>query len=1064
MSVTINARGTSVSSFTIGKNGLQLSQAGEITAPLAHDLKITLDTNRSVIFSAGNVGPVLLTTADNQDLHLNTVISGGFLLFNSNKWPDADGTSNQVLITNGNGILSWASRVTEAPVDTLVYGRKDAAWVRAVAVAGDTMTGSLLLPNGTVTTPSLAWSTNPGFGFYSPSSGRRSFSANGIEVERLGSNSPTLTNMIYAPQAVGQSTYTLRRDPPGTLNTNLLVVYNNSATNDAGIQNQGVGTTPEGRLSLIGGSVVISSALNGDIMNWVGTTKTTTALGPVVLAADPTTPLQAATKQYVDAHSISIPVTISQGGTSGTTVSSAQTNLNIALTTFDDNPPPTPKLGDRWVKISNMTELVWAPNAGEAGIWINPAEAAIKEAAPTYPITISQGGTGATTASGARISLGVIAKTGDTMTGLLTLSTDPTLPLHAATKQYVDAKPSGGIPEAPINTLVYGRQDAAWARSVAVAGDIMTGLLTLSADPTSPLHAATKQYIDNGNALKVNKAGDDMSGPLRMANGTAAIPSISFTGSTNYGIYYSSSFGLAFSGSGTQRMSIGTDITTQAPIRAQFGTLGAPSYSFNSDTSTGLYRAAAGLIGVTGDASFNKASPTLTLNKTASGQSNSIQGYTNGSVRWVMRFGSSTAESGSNIGSDFVIDRYSDTGVAIATALTISRSNGDSIFSGGIGANYINAGAFTAYGATPSYSINKNASGQNNYVLGLTNGVNRWAMNLGEGTAEAGTDAGSDFLLSRYSDTGVFLGNALFINRKNGIFTFGSGARRTAALGQLNATANVNLELSKTASGQACQIVGMNNGVLRWVQGLGESTAETGSNLGSDYQLTRYLDDGTTNSAALAIRRDTGAATMTCTSAGTTVAERNLTLYQTNSAGYAHLAFAHPGGGKILRVGTGNNFQILDNAYSSVLLNLTDTGGLSLGPGHPMFIANAGNGAAPGADVVNWGTVTVNRNNNFNASNGRFTATISGIYYFKYNQLADNASAGEYRVALYKNGAGFSGLRFIYQKGASSWFTLQAHGQVFLNVGDYVTCRYESGPASLYTDGAYIDFCGHLIG
>jgi hypothetical protein len=34
------------------------------------------------------------------------------------------------------------------------------------------------------------------------------------------------------------------------------------------------------------------------------------------------------------------------------------------------------------------------------------------------------------------------------------------------------------------------------AESVAKAGDTMTGLLTLSADPTSVLHAATKQYVD----------------------------------------------------------------------------------------------------------------------------------------------------------------------------------------------------------------------------------------------------------------------------------------------------------------------------------------------------------------------------------------------------------------------------------------------------------------------------------------------------------------------------------------------------------------------------------------
>ena len=42
----------------------------------------------------------------------------------------------------------------------------------------------------------------------------------------------------------------------------------------------------------------------------------------------------------------------------------------------------------------------------------------------------------------------------------------------------------------------------------------MTGLLTLSGNPTVGLHAATKQYVDADSALKVNKSGDTMTGAL----------------------------------------------------------------------------------------------------------------------------------------------------------------------------------------------------------------------------------------------------------------------------------------------------------------------------------------------------------------------------------------------------------------------------------------------------------------------------------------------------------------------------------------------------------------------
>lgn len=59
-----------------------------------------------------------------------------------------------------------------------------------------------------------------------------------------------------------------------------------------------------------------------------------------------------------------------------------------------------------------------------------------------------------------------------TFTNTVTLSGDPTLPLQAATKQYVDTR-------------------------VFRSGDTMTGYLTLHADPTVAMHAATAQYVNN---------------------------------------------------------------------------------------------------------------------------------------------------------------------------------------------------------------------------------------------------------------------------------------------------------------------------------------------------------------------------------------------------------------------------------------------------------------------------------------------------------------------------------------------------------------------------------------
>jgi hypothetical protein len=88
-----------------------------------------------------------------------------------------------------------------------------------------------------------------------------------------------------------------------------------------------------------------------------------------------------------------------------------------------------------------------------------------------------------------------VSLAGDTMTGYLTLVANPTVNLHAATKQYVD------------NAV--GALDQL-ATKVSLSGDTMTGYLTLAANPVNNLHAATKQYVD-ANATYVFSYGQQYS-------------------------------------------------------------------------------------------------------------------------------------------------------------------------------------------------------------------------------------------------------------------------------------------------------------------------------------------------------------------------------------------------------------------------------------------------------------------------------------------------------------------------------------------------------------------------
>ncbi len=69
--------------------------------------------------------------------------------------------------------------------------------------------------------------------------------------------------------------------------------------------------------------------------------------------------------------------------------------------------------------------------------------------------------------------------------------------------------PSGGVSDAPSDSNIYGRQNATWVvvsssggggtGYLALSGGTMSGPLTLVSDPTAPLQAATKQYVDAAN-------------------------------------------------------------------------------------------------------------------------------------------------------------------------------------------------------------------------------------------------------------------------------------------------------------------------------------------------------------------------------------------------------------------------------------------------------------------------------------------------------------------------------------------------------------------------------------
>jgi hypothetical protein len=249
------------------------------------------------------------------------------------------------------------------------------------------------------------------------------------------------------------------------------------------------------------------------------------AFKPIALPADPTTALQAATKQYVDSRVATVPtgfLPLAGGTMTGT--------INVPA-------------GEPAIKCENA--------------WIGSDGTNVSVVSDSNYLTV---------------------KAGEVVAGSpLTLPGDPTQPLEAATKQYVDSKSSTyTLPAATATTL--GGVKAGSGIAVTADGTISvsggTGNYTL---PTAS--AGTLGGIKIGNGLTidsngvcaatlagnyVNKAGDVMNGPLRYA---ANAGPAGFNGTDVYTYYDGAYYRLYMPG--------GKQAFVAAPDTAQVQFLGA---------------------------------------------------------------------------------------------------------------------------------------------------------------------------------------------------------------------------------------------------------------------------------------------------------------------------------------------------------------------------------------------------------------------------------------------------------------------------------------------------------
>ena len=111
-------------------------------------------------------------------------------------------------------------------------------------------------------------------------------------------------------------------------------------------------------------------------------------------------------------------------------------------------------------------------------------------------------------------------------------------------------------------------------------------------------------------------------------------------------------------------------------------------------------------------------------------------------------------------------DHVHPTDTSLATNAALASTNANF-------ANYLPltggslTGTLTLRAATSYISLNKNASGGDNELFGMTNNAPRWLIQMGDTAAES-AGAGSNFVISRYNDAGTWLESPVAIYRNNG--------------------------------------------------------------------------------------------------------------------------------------------------------------------------------------------------------------------------------------------------------------------------------------------------------
>lgn len=266
-------------------------------------------------------------------------------------------------------------------------------------------------------------------------------------------------------------------------------------------------------------------------------------------------------------------------------------------------------------------------------------------------------------------------------------------------------------------------------------------------------------------SAKLEQADSTLVGPVEWNAGHVAV------GAVNAVITTDGSGNLTYSNSFTYSASLLTVAASAGVISG--GTTASSTLTLQSTSGTGTSDQIIFKTGSQVSAGFFDTGGNLNLNfkayiAPASGESelqmhtntgfaNFISGFKNNSLRWAIDHGNGASETGSNVGTDWQIERYNDSGVFIDVPFQITRSTGlvsvtnsfqSPIIAGGSTASSTLTVESTSGAGTTDAIIFKTAS-QSERARFISNG------NLGFGD----TNPGAQLILSKNAASGIAVGS-----------------------------------------------------------------------------------------------------------------------------------------------------------------------------------------------------------------------------------------------------------------------------------------------------------------